>query len=117
MKSKPASDLLSVFRKLVGATGRRVGHWRVAGRGLLMAGLLMTFFGLGCGKSTSTAKLPADLASRFDAQRAWRDLERVVSFGPRPSGSEALAHTAKYVMDQLRAASLEAEQQVFTTNT
>jgi Zn-dependent M28 family amino/carboxypeptidase len=31
--------------------------------------------------------------------------------------SEALAHTAKYILEQLRAASLQAEEQVFTTNT
>jgi Zn-dependent M28 family amino/carboxypeptidase len=94
--------------------GRRLGHW------LLITGLLVAALGFGCGKDETPrgkSKLPADLASRFDEARAWRDLERVVGFGPRPSGSEALAHTAAYILEQLRAASLQAEEQVFTTNT
>lgn len=74
----------------------------------------------GCGKQLAVYQpqpLPADLSKRFDAQRAWRDLERIVSFGPRPSGSEALAHTAAYVVEQLRATTMEVEEQTFRTNT
>ena len=75
---------------------------------------------LGCGgkpAETVKSKLPADLASRFNADRAWHDLERVVGFGPRPSGSEALAHTAAYIQEQLHATTLQVEEDVFTTNT
>jgi len=81
--------------------------------------LLLCALVLGCGKAETTgkSKLPADLAGRFDAARAWRDMERVVGFGARPSGSDALAHTRAYILDQIRAASLQAEEQVFTTNT
>jgi glutaminyl-peptide cyclotransferase len=81
--------------------------------------LLLAVFSLGCQKPAATgkAKLPADLASRFNAGRAWHDLERVVGFGPRPSGSEALAHTAAYIEEQLHAASLQVEEDAFTTNT
>lgn len=82
--------------------------------------LLLSVFVLGCGKpatATTKPKLPADLAGRFDAARAWRDMERVVGFGPRPSGSDALAHTRAYVLEQLRAASLQTEEQAFTANT
>ncbi|MBI5684858.1 MAG: M28 family peptidase [Verrucomicrobia bacterium] len=100
--------------------GRRFGL-RVVGHWILITGLLITLLSLGCGKAETTtankSKLPADLASRFDATRAWRDLERVVGFGPRPSGSDALAHTGAYILEQIRAASLQAEEQVFTTNT
>ncbi|MBI5395110.1 MAG: M28 family peptidase [Verrucomicrobia bacterium] len=74
---------------------------------------------VGCGKQAGykPQPLPDDLPKRFDAQRAWRDLERVVSFGPRPSGSEALAHTATYIVEQLRATTMEVEEQTFRTNT
>ncbi|MCX6910928.1 MAG: hypothetical protein NTY01_23200, partial [Verrucomicrobia bacterium] len=65
--------------------------------------LLLSLFVLGCGKPATTVttkpKLPADLAGRFDAARAWRDMERVVGFGPRPSGSDALAHTRAYILE------------------
>ena len=81
--------------------------------------LLCLLFAAGCGKTSETgkSKLPADLAGRFNTDRAWRDLERVVGFGPRPSGSEALAHTASYILEQLHAASLQTEEDAFTTNT
>jgi len=95
---------------------RTLARAATSGLRLCVSLACLAAFTLACGKQ-NRSPLPADLASRFDAQRAWRDLERVVSFGPRPSGSEALAHTAKYVLDQLRAASLQAEEQVFTTNT
>ena len=71
---------------------------------------------VGCGRP-KPAELPADLPQRFDDQRAWRDLERVVAFGPRPSGSEALAHTAAYIVSQLSTTTLHVEQQNFSTNT
>ena len=86
--------------------------WRLGG--FMIAVALLMF---GCGSPPPQPKLSADLAQRFDTQRAWRDLERVASFGPRPAGSEALAHTATYILDQLHAASLQTEEDVFTTNT
>lgn len=82
---------------------------------LMIASALIT----GCGRPPAPVKgrLPADLPQRFDSQRAWRDLERIVGFGPRPSGSNALAHTAAYIIEQLRATTLQVEEQDFTTNT
>lgn len=87
---------------------------------LLAVASLSLVFLAACGKPQAIHKpqpLPADLPKRFDAQRAWRDLERVVSFGPRPSGSEALAHTAAYIIEQLRTTTMEVEEQTFRTNT
>lgn len=49
----------------------------------------------------------------FDGQRALRHVERQVAFGPRPSGSAALAQTADYILAQLAAAGLQTEQQIF----
>ncbi|MFA6563280.1 MAG: M28 family peptidase [Verrucomicrobiia bacterium] len=107
----------------VGSRKRDATSFRYGFFWLLTSGfcLLCSVLVLGCGKAKTTtvnkSKLPADLASRFDAARAWRDMERVVGFGSRPSGSDALAHTQAYIMEQLRAASLQAEEQAFTTNT
>jgi Zn-dependent M28 family amino/carboxypeptidase len=56
-------------------------------------------------------------AVRFDAERAWRDLERIVGFGPRPSGSPALERTRAYLLAELRRAGVRARRQTFTART
>ena len=53
----------------------------------------------------------------FDSGRAWEHLRRQVGFGPRPSGSQALAQTRQYIIDQLKAAGLTAQQQTWTAKT
>jgi Zn-dependent M28 family amino/carboxypeptidase len=53
----------------------------------------------------------------FDSSRAWEHIRRQVSFGPRPAGSEALAETRKYIIDQLKAAGIGAREQPFEPET
>jgi Zn-dependent M28 family amino/carboxypeptidase len=45
-------------------------------------------------------------ASRFDAQRAFRDLRTQVAIGPRPSGSEGAVREVRLIVAHLRAAGL-----------
>ena len=40
----------------------------------------------------------------FDANRAFADLKRLVSFGPRPPGSRALEEGREFIAAELRAA-------------
>jgi Zn-dependent M28 family amino/carboxypeptidase len=54
---------------------------------------------------------------KFDGARAWTDLQRQVAFGPRPSGTPALAKTRQYILDQLKAAGIRAQEQTFTATT
>jgi len=54
---------------------------------------------------------------RFDTGRAWRDLERIVGFGPRPAGSPALERTRAYLLEELRRAGVAAHRQAFTART
>jgi glutaminyl-peptide cyclotransferase len=54
---------------------------------------------------------------KFDAARAWTDLQRQVAFGPRPAGTPALGKTRQYILDQLKAAGIAARQQAFTATT
>ena len=62
--------------------------------------------------------LPASGATpAFDGKRAWRDLERQVAFGPRPSGSPALQKTRDYILGELKAAGIQARQQPFVATT
>jgi glutaminyl-peptide cyclotransferase len=54
---------------------------------------------------------------KFDSNRAWEHLRRQVSFGPRPSGSAAIAENRRYILEQLRAAGIEAREQSFEAQT
>lgn len=53
----------------------------------------------------------------FDSNRAWEHLRRQVALGPRPAGSAALAECRRYILDQLKAAGIEAREQAFDADT
>ena len=53
----------------------------------------------------------------FDGTRAFQDLERIVAFGPRPSGSEALEKTRDFIVRQLEAAGLSVRRFPFEAAT
>lgn len=63
------------------------------------------------------ARPGAQNAPAFDSNRAWEHLRRQVGFGPRPAGSPALADTRRYLIDQLKAAGIEAREQAFDADT
>jgi Zn-dependent M28 family amino/carboxypeptidase len=66
---------------------------------------------------TSNQSAASAAAPAFDSQRAWRDLERQVAFGPRPSGSAALQKTREFILAELKAAGIETRTQVFIART
>jgi Zn-dependent M28 family amino/carboxypeptidase len=53
----------------------------------------------------------------FDGNRAFANARKLVSFGPRPSGSPALAKCATYLSSQLQDFGLDAEEQTFLAPT
>ena len=53
----------------------------------------------------------------FDSARAWRDLEKQLSFGPRPAGSAALDATRAWLEDELKKAGLEPRREPFRAPT
>src|SRR3954470_15353716 len=55
--------------------------------------------------------------AKFDAGRAWEHLRQMVAIGPRPSGSQAIEQTRKYIKDQLAAAGLTAVEQAWDEQT
>jgi glutaminyl-peptide cyclotransferase len=55
--------------------------------------------------------------SPFDGGRAFQDLETVVGFGARPSGSTNLERTRTYILAELESAGLEPEVDAFVANT
>lgn len=56
-------------------------------------------------------------AHRFDSNRAYEDLRRMVGFGPRPSGSATLQQTRDYIKQELAAAGLKTEELPFDAQT
>jgi glutaminyl-peptide cyclotransferase len=67
---------------------------------LALLGLVVAL--AGCGEDEAEAPDPA--AGRFDADRAFRDLEAQVALGPRPAGSRASRETAQLIAARLREA-------------
>lgn len=59
----------------------------------------------------------AEAATGIQAQRAWRDLERLVGMGPRPSGSAGLERARQYILAELRKVGVRARRQEFTAQT
>lgn len=53
----------------------------------------------------------------FSGNRAFEDLKRLVSFGPRPSGSPALDQARAWMIGQLKQAGCVVEQDSFVGNT
>jgi glutaminyl-peptide cyclotransferase len=53
----------------------------------------------------------------FSSARAWEHLRRQVGFGPRPAGSAALEACRRYILAELKAAGIDARQQLFIART
>lgn len=68
--------------------------------------------GPGCGK-TSPSAAPVAL----DADRAWKHLEALVAFGPRPPGSPALEATRAYLEAELARTGLKPAREAFDAKT
>jgi Zn-dependent M28 family amino/carboxypeptidase len=60
---------------------------------------------------TSESQVAPTMA--FDSKRAFEHLQKQVSFGPRPSGTPAIAETRRYIVEQLKTAGIESREQMF----
>lgn len=56
-------------------------------------------------------------AAGFDGGRAFRDVARLVGFGPRPPGSPALGRARAYIVGELRRAGWRVRERAFTAPT
>ena len=56
-------------------------------------------------------------ALRFDGGEAWEHLRQQVAFGPRPSGSAALAQCRQYILAQLKSSGIAAREDAFDVDT
>ncbi len=64
-----------------------------------------------------TDALPVDRTGGFDGKAAYEHVAKQVSFGPRPSGSQALAHTQDYILSQLKSFGCTVETDDFSAIT
>jgi len=53
----------------------------------------------------------------FNGGRAFEDLKHLVSYGPRPAGSSALAESRRWVISQLKQTGAPVEEDSFTAST
>ncbi|HVB38942.1 MAG TPA: M28 family peptidase [Vicinamibacterales bacterium] len=63
------------------------------------------------------APRPPAKAAAFDSDRAYGDLRQIVTFGPRPAGSAALAETRTYIEGELKKAGVTFHEQPFDAST
>src|SRR5207302_2423612 len=53
----------------------------------------------------------------ISGEKALAHVQRLVDFGPRPSGSEAIEKSRHYIEDQLRRSGWQVKRQAFTEDT
>ena len=56
-------------------------------------------------------------AATFNGGRAFEDLKHLVSYGPRPAGSPALAESRRWIIAQLKQTGAQVEEDSFTAST
>ncbi len=79
---------------------------------LVIAVVLVAAFALGLQRNGSARK-----DSPFNEQRAGRDLQTIVGFGPRPAGSDAIVKTRKYIVAELEKAGFKPQLDEFDART
>jgi len=79
---------------------------------LFIAALLITALAFGFQRTGGGTTV-----SPFDEQRVTRDLQTIVSLGPRPAGSEALAKARAYIVSELEKAGLKPQLDEFDART
>src|SRR6267143_5355071 len=60
---------------------------------------------------------PPEKTGGFDGKRAFAHVAKQVSFGPRPSGSQALAHLQDYLQSELKSYGCSVETDAFGADT
>ncbi len=61
--------------------------------------------------------LPPEKTGGFEGKAAFDHVAKMVSFGPRPTGSQAIAQTQEYILSQLQSYGCTVETDAFTATT
>lgn len=75
-------------------------------------GLLLMLLCVAAARDAAAAE-----SAGFNGGRAFEDLKRLVAFGPRPVGSEALAESREWIERQLRQSGAQVEEDSFEAST
>lgn len=73
--------------------------------------------GKGAADPTVVSRTTTASSSKFDADRAWKYLERQVEFGPRASGSNKIEELRAWMTEELRTAGYQVVREEFTKPT
>ncbi|MCS7079823.1 MAG: M28 family peptidase [Chloracidobacterium sp.] len=65
----------------------------------------------------SATAAPRETTTPFDADRAFKHVEKQVSYGPRPAGSAALGKLRAWLVEELKSYGLKVTTQPFTATT
>jgi hypothetical protein len=77
--------------------------------------LLLLLFWIACANASPATE--TKIWKEFSGEKAFAHVERLVDFGPRPAGSEAIEKSRRYIEDQLRLSGWQVTQQAFTDDT
>jgi Peptidase family M28 len=77
--------------------------------------LLFALASIICSETSTGAQ--TKIWEEFSGEKALAHVQRLVDFGPRPSGSEAIEKSRQYIEDQLRRSSWQVTRQAFTDDT
>lgn len=61
--------------------------------------------------------LPPEKTGGFDGKAAYDHVAKMVSFGPRPAGSQAIGQTQDYILSQLQSSGCTVETDAFSADT
>src|SRR5919198_1376923 len=64
-----------------------------------------------------TSSAATKIWEEVSGENAFAHVQRLVDFGPRPSGSEAIEKSRHYIEDQLRRSGWQVTRQAFTDDT
>jgi hypothetical protein len=67
--------------------------------------------------SVTKGGAPTKIWEEISGEKAFAHVQRLVDFGPRPSGSEAIEKSRHYIEDQLRHSGWQVTRQAFTDDT
>lgn len=79
--------------------------------------LLLVLLLVSCRPAESPDAPEQKLWREFSGEKAFAHVQRLVDFGPRPPGSDAIEKSRVYIEDQLRLAGWKVERQEFTEQT
>src|SRR5438128_8004605 len=77
--------------------------------------LLFALASIICPDASPAAKIK--IWEEFSVEKALAHVQRLVDFGPRPSGSKALENSRQYIEKELNASGWEVRRQEFSTDT